>query len=303
MRITSAGELCGTGFIVSVASETIKGKRWAYLLTAHHVIANQADVAVEVPDPLVYGALYDPVSVDDWRQPLLKGDLAVAPFPDDPERRFHGIHLETAVMPDNIVPALGTVIHYIGIFAPLSVPMVRAGNLAAMAVPVDKGKYSYQAHLVDCRSYGGFSGSPCFAQLSYAVLDEPAKLPMPAPKRADGSSPTFAPLGYFAWLCGMFTAHYSDETTADGVVSRYGVGVMMHPNEIRAALMAPEQRAERRKWDDEHTSAKEAAMPPVEDAGGMLSDVVETDRDEGDEFERFENLTRQLVQTPKPAAG
>ena len=58
-------------------------------------------------------------------------------------------------------------------------------------------------------------------------------------------------IAHFVLLCGMFARHYSDEETAQGIVSRYGVGVMVRSHEIQAALMADNVRAERLRWDAE----------------------------------------------------
>ncbi|MDE2104770.1 MAG: hypothetical protein KGL39_46465, partial [Patescibacteria group bacterium] len=83
VRVSTAGDLQGTGFIVGVMSETIPGKIWPYLITAHHVIRSQVLIEIQVPDPLTMGALSAPVAVDDWTQPFKAVDLAVAPFPFD----------------------------------------------------------------------------------------------------------------------------------------------------------------------------------------------------------------------------
>jgi len=41
VRISSHGDLLGTGSIISIASESIPGRRWPYVVTADHVVANQ----------------------------------------------------------------------------------------------------------------------------------------------------------------------------------------------------------------------------------------------------------------------
>jgi hypothetical protein len=75
-------------------------------------------------------------------------------------------------------PALGDRVYFLGLLAlpgargmtEKNVPMVRSGTIGAMYqddLPVewpDKSIRKFQAHLIDCRSYGGFSGSPCFFQ-------------------------------------------------------------------------------------------------------------------------------------------
>lgn len=111
-------------------------------------------------------------------------------------------------------------------------------------VPNKHGFYS-PVYLVDCRSYKGFSGSPCFVEIAQAT-DPPNTAPYVTP-----GVPTdvqFTSLIYYQVLCGMFIGHYSDDDSTD-VTSRYGVGVMLRGDEIRRALMAPEAIVERREWD------------------------------------------------------
>jgi hypothetical protein len=293
VRITSAGDLLGTGSVVTVKSETIKGVRWPYVLTAHHVIKNQVAVELEVPDPLTYGVIFPPIPCDAWRQPLPGVDLAIAPFPEHLLPRWQAVELESFVPEGRVVP-LGGQIHYIGMFAPLNVPMGRSASLGALDVPIVKDDYAYQADLVDCRSYGGFSGSPCFSTMAYAILDKPVTLPAPfTPLREDGSMVKLGQVSHVASFCGIFTAHYTDEGVADGVVSRYGVGVMLPCDDIRVALMTDEAKNERRLADDEWTRRKAAEGPPLVDAGAAEGESES-------EWDRFENLTRQLVHTPKP---
>src|SRR5438132_8802514 len=53
----------GTGFLVTVRSETLPDHRWGYLVTAHHVIAKQTEINVQIPDAFGDGALYEPMRV------------------------------------------------------------------------------------------------------------------------------------------------------------------------------------------------------------------------------------------------
>src|SRR2546426_179594 len=72
----------GTGFLVAVPSEADPASRYGYVVTAHHVLDGQTRVEVQAPDPRTIERedLLDPVEVSDWRQPLDKVDLALAPF-------------------------------------------------------------------------------------------------------------------------------------------------------------------------------------------------------------------------------
>jgi hypothetical protein len=63
------------------------------------------------------------------------------------------------------------------------------------------------------------------------------------------SIPTLGGLSTFVLVCGMFIRHFSDETSAQGVISRYGIGAMARSEEIKEALMVPELISERLRWD------------------------------------------------------
>lgn len=267
VRISSAGDLLGSGSIVGVASEAIPGRHWPYVITAHHVIRSQVEVALEVPDPLTRGELFPPIPSDDWRQPLPGVDVAVAPFPAARVKRYQAVHLEDHFVPEGTVVPLGGQVYYLGIFAPLDVPMCRSASLGALDIPIVKDDYAYRANLVDCRSYGGFSGSPCFSTIEYAVLDRPVEgPPEPEAMREDGTYPKLGHITHRAAFCGIFTAHFSDEVPAGGIVSRYGVGVMLPCDYVRDALMADDAVAERRLADKRALAEKAAETPPLEDA-------------------------------------
>lgn len=292
VRITTFGELEGSGFLVRVAGEPAGAH--LYVCTANHVVDNQSEIAVEIAEPFTVGGMYEPIPVENWRKPLEGVDLAVAAIPED--RTYNATWLETVLpLPGRESPDLGQHVFYIGIFAPLDRPMARSGTIGALhqeGIPHSGGKYAFDAHLVDCRSYKGFSGSPCVAEFAFPVLDEswgPSWVPGGGQKPEEGR-----PMGgmqYYSVLCGMLTSHFSDEThpDADGAASRYGVGVMLPSSEIRRALMTDELQDERREIDRERAKKRSAAQPPLEDAsvrGGQS------------EFERFEELTRKLVQPP-----
>jgi hypothetical protein len=243
VRITTAGDLQGSGSIVGVESETIRGRHWPYLVTADHVIRSQVLIELDVPDPQIHGELFKSVPVEGWRQPLPEVDLAVAPFPYDHVPRYQNFLLERFVPSEAVVPLGGQVL-YLGIFEPAQVPMARGGNLGALDAPIDYTRfgvrYRYAADLLDCRSYKGFSGSPCVATLSYAVVDSVASdlPPNTVPANPDGSEPQLRNLATLASFCGILTQHYSDENSCDahGAVSRYGVCVMLPCDYVRAAL-------------------------------------------------------------------
>jgi hypothetical protein len=275
--IGDSRETIGTGFFLTVQSESNPKLRHPYLVTAHHVIAGQTDVCVRIADAWTDGSLAPPLPVTGWSQPVPNVDLAVAPFAPS---RFMGIALEDQVIedrrtyrPQELFP--GSPIHYIGVFVPLDRVMARSGTIGALdQTNLPLGGYDYPAHLVDCRSYGGFSGSPCFVEMSYAALEPTDVLPHPLPEQVS----QVADLHHLSMLCGMFTAHVTDEDdpgNADNTVSRYGVGVMLRSDEIREALMTDELRADRRRNDAAHMAARAAEGPGLENVSQRGKEVAE----------------------------
>lgn len=291
VRITDAGDLKGTGFLVRVRSEAGHGS-YSYLVTAHHVIRSPVQIEVEVPNPFANGALYPPKIITDWRQPLGEVDLAIAPY-DNGDDQSHYAVWSDAIWPGH--PDLGGQIYYVGMFEPLNRPMARAGTIGALeqeGLRHSQGRYDFPAHLVDCRSYEGFSGSPCSMEVAFARLDGkdvPAWVPQ--------ADLPLAGMNYYTLLCGMFTAHYTDNdpSVVQGVVSRAGVGVMLPGRLILEALMTEDARKERRGWDKDRALAATRGQPSLEDASVRASEP------DGDEFSRFEDLTRKLVNVPKKA--
>jgi hypothetical protein len=136
VRITSVGGLIGSGFIVSVPSESVPGKQWPYLVTAHHVIrGHEGLVEIDVPDPEIIGDIAEGIPIKGWVQPVPEVDLAIAPYPVDLAPRYQGVMLDH-FMPRGSGIGLGGEILYVGIFAPENVPMARAGSIGAPNVPI-----------------------------------------------------------------------------------------------------------------------------------------------------------------------
>lgn len=106
----------GTCFVVTMPSTGRPNVRYGYLLTAHHVIAGQHNVEVQMPDPYAQGELCPPIRITDWRQPLEGVDLALAPFRLGVE--YDGRVMASGpehILPSNLSPHLGARIYYIGI--------------------------------------------------------------------------------------------------------------------------------------------------------------------------------------------
>jgi hypothetical protein len=291
----------GTGFVVVVPSETLANVRYAYVVTAHHVIDLQTKIQVQAENPFAPGQMYPPFDLADWRQPLPGVDLVLCPMRQDNDdggdQTIQGIAMANEALPPERIPSLGTTIYYIGYLEPLDRMMVRSGTIGAQEVVGMKHsqpEYDYLCHLVDCRSYGGFSGSPCFFTQSHPVLKEQDKRTIFGfPERGGYRNLPVGSMAHISVLCGMFTEHLDDKGgNTDGVVSRYGVGVMLPSLLIWRALMTDEMKGERREWDDERKEAEQ------DDSGPQIRPASRKPSDD-DEYARFEGLAKRLVNTPK----
>ena len=299
----------GTGFFVRVPSEADDSLGYTYLVTAHHVIVGETNIEVEVANPFMEGALHAPLPVTDWRPTTslvpkpAAPDIAIAPFKRPAD--YGIVALEAG---KHLVPGLGPILpgahfYYVGLLAPLDRPMARSGTIGAVAqtgLASDLYPYDYVAHLVDCRSYGGFSGSPCYLEYPMPGL-KPAT---PQPPDLPSSQGPVGQMQYQHTLCGMFTAHLKsappedvedevDERYKDQLVSRYGVGVLLHSDHIWEALMNDQMRQERAQMDANIAKAVEEGGSTIEPLGSFAVPVSNP------EFENFDALASKLVQVPK----
>jgi hypothetical protein len=156
-------------------------------------------------------------------------------------------------------------------------------------IPLERadGTFAYiDAHLVDCRSHGGFSGSPCFFQRYQENIGVKEGVPY-------GGEVTF--------LLGLISGHFDDFTNArvrgdiaenGAIQSRIntGVGIVTPAEKIVEVLELPIFKDERERV------VREREQKPEE--GATLDSVdKQTDRTE---FENFEDLARRLIHTQKP---
>ncbi len=296
----------GTGFFVRVPSEADDSLGYTYLVTAHHVIEGETNIEVEIANPFMEGALHAPLPVTDWRPSAslvprpAAPDIAIAPFERPADYGIVSLEVGKQLV-RGLEPVLpGSHFHYVGLLVPLDRPMARSGTIGAVsqtALAADLAPYDYVAHLVDCRSYGGFSGSPCY-------LEHPAPVLKPADPQPPGLPKEQGPVGHMQYqhlLVGMFTAHlksappedvedHVDERYKDQLVSRYGVGVVLHSDHIWEALMNDGMRQERAAMDADIATAQAEGRPVIEPLG-VSQDTTE--------FENFDALASKLVQVPK----
>jgi hypothetical protein len=207
-RSDGRDRLVGTGFFVSIRGRILQP---TYVVTAAHVVEGAAQTFVRLRTT---GGPRN-VVIEDW---FFHGvhDVAVAPIdvPFDHDMTTTGIE-QFIDDPDALPPPLwggievGDDVYFIGLLGKVKamrdrlIPIVRTGVLGAPWVenvpvkrsPVDATR-NITAHLIDCRSFGGFSGAPCYLQKSRAVA-------------GDGGVNT----QYRTLLLGLIGGHFDDWTS------------------------------------------------------------------------------------------
>ena len=204
------------------------------------------------------------MELDEKEQPY---DIAVLPIPDflpsyAPNRYSDATRVRNR-------PMLGDRVYFIGLFSPISamgeqnVPLVRSGTLAAWSqehVPVrlpDGTCLEYTAHLIDSRSYAGFSGSPCFVQF-------PIEAGIGGVGRSDEKTE----------LIGLVSSHVDSREnvtltgdiaelgTAD-VAVHLGVSVVMPAESIHELLERDDVLADRRERERQYQRRSDATATDV----------------------------------------
>jgi len=169
----------GTGFFVSIPSETNPDAQYSYLITARH--------CVERAKP--FGGLYLRVNALDgdaklvevqanwWYPEDAAADVAVLPWaPDSTVFEYKNLPLSMFVTDERIDKhgiGVGDDLVVTGLFTQHSgrqrnQPIVRTGIIAAMPnepFEDENTGLSYNAYLAEVRSIGGLSGSPVFVVL------------------------------------------------------------------------------------------------------------------------------------------
>jgi hypothetical protein len=294
---TSALQPIGTGFILHVPTR-FDGVYFEYVVTASHVVEGEPETFARIRTR--DGGTKD-LPAHDWvHHP--HADVAIAPFIAAGETDLHLLHIPSASLSwrgvPGLAPELGDRIYFLGLLSlgdatrsliARNVPMVRSGTIGAMYqddIPLEwpDGSVRYmQAHLIDCRSYGGFSGAPCFFQRD----DQPTGVKEGVPIR-----------GTHTFLFGLVSGHFDFYKSAKLRGSIVGTGEVHAPINTGVGIVTPAERIvevlemdelsdERERVESERRNRKEE--------GATLDNL-----DPESEFERFEDLARKLVNTPKP---
>jgi hypothetical protein len=307
VEAAEAGErLGGSGFLVSVPIEGQSHRHGGdgphvgtlYAVTNRHVAdkaralrLNNQDGAFEVL----------PMDAQAWVGHPDGDDVAVAPMGLSPDRhQFLAVSAESLVAPtreDYFYFARGTDAFMVGRFVnhdgqQRNTPTIRFGNVSMLPhEPLWHEHYKLwqESFLVEVRSLPGYSGSPVFGYVP---------IPPSGKDLAPGDDPQLA--GMSVRLIGIDWCHLRDwgdvyqadqqTKTGDRVALNSGMAGVIPAWKITELLMEDEDLAAGRKqaeaeWREEQGDP--ATAPQLDDAAGSS------------EFERFEDLTRRLVNTPK----
>ncbi len=224
-------EPIGTFFLLQVERGS---QSFVAMVTARHVVSGQPHIVARLRDGS--GGPYE-WDVADWAFSAEdQADYAVRPFdpPDDPQGPITVIPDWQAHEKINVTPKAGTTVYFPGLLTGVpslardAMPVVRSGSVAAWnqsrvtwttGSMTDVQRWtSSSVHLVDVRSWGGFSGSPCFLQFQ---TPGPRRQEWPQQwydlARAAGNDPEeLGEIHTFTVWFGMFVAHI--EESGIGVV-------------------------------------------------------------------------------------
>lgn len=268
----------GTGFFLLVrapAEPQPSRSGTLYLVTAAHVVRSETDTWVRMRRS--DGTLED-LPVENWVFHD-RDDVAIAvmdldesdqpfdiSFPAVPDILPSGAPERYTVLPHERPrvrsrPMLGDQVYFIGLFSPIpamgerNVPLVRSGTLAALfqeGVPVtlpDGTVLEYTAHLIDCRSYAGFSGSPCLVQF-------PIEPGIGGIGRPDEESE----------LLGLVSSHFDFKENADLTGEIAEMGKVDVPIHLGVGVVTPaESIAECLEFDDVVVDRREREQGYVEE--------------------------------------
>ena len=274
----------GTGFVIRQPSEAVPGLGFEYVVTAAHVVESGEPTWVRFRTR--DGGIYD-LDAPDWvLHPT--ADVAAAPLRGHGDYGLHllNIPVEALVGTEGVgwAPTLGDRVYFLGLLSRLeemgarNIPMVRSGTLGALyqeRVPLrwpDGARRHVVAHLLDCRSYEGFSGAPCFVQRDEWRLGT-------ATHNETGATQPVLGQGSATYLLGLVSGHFDDWRKArlvgdlglePGSVEtemNTGIGIVTPSEQILELLRLEEIAEDRERIEKEHLK-REAEGGTLDAAAG-----------------------------------
>lgn len=274
-----AGEKAGgSGFLVAVRSEVVPDRGYIYAVTNSHVIREGGCLVIRL------NTVEGDVDIletdeDDWVHHPDGDDIAVYGIGVDDHHKCHYILKDDFVSEDiinkhGIGPGddtflVGRLTGHDG--KQRNLPSVRFGNIAMMPwEPIEHPTRGINqvCFIVECRSVGGYSGSPVFVHIP-PLASRPANL-YPRDPRKPGSA-TFNEMnlqGYGPWLLGVDGGHlpiYQPVLESEGTRVKEGWKVesgsgmaWVVPAWRLAELLDSEELADGRRQTDEELRQRTA---------------------------------------------
>lgn len=182
-----------------------------------------------------------------------------------------------------------------------NVPTMRSGIVSAFPsepiIQSERGGHPQESFLVEARSLSGFSGSPVFVTYS-AVIEKSAEGDMdsmPYTKHRDESPIALLGLdwGHHQW---WESVRRGGVKTTDCVPLNSGMMKVVPAWKLLEILELDDTLVTLRHEQEQKTKDGLAKSPVAQDFVDEQPPPTEPD----EEFDRFEDLTRRLVNTPKP---
>lgn len=251
----------GTVFVIGYPVPDRRNYYHTYLATAAHNIryARSSGTGLVIRYNTTDGGSVEVDTTTDWYyHPDESVDLAVVPF-DPPEKYQTGlIPVETFATDDLLQEhnfGIGDEVMAVGLFyfrhgKMRNLPVVRSGMIASMPeepFPDDNTGLTYEAYLVEMRSFGGLSGTPVFTVIHRGSL-------MNRPGRV------FSPLVHNLALIGVIRGHWKIRGTSQNLEveqANLGLTIVTPAQQLTQLLMRPELVALRNE--------EEASLPPASD--------------------------------------
>jgi hypothetical protein len=294
---TTRSGLRGTGFVIGLPAADPNAV-FLYVVTAAHVVRPCHTTAVRITKQ--DGSVEDR-PVKRWAYHASE-DVAVTPF-HDPTGQFAHSFVETGQFVGQATverpPAPGDDVYFAGLLGMVpsmgagNVPMLRAGAIGALGqigIPMrlpDNTVIHVAGHLIDCRSFGGFSGSPCFVRYVSGTGTTP-RIGLPYPVES-------------TLLLGMVAGHFDlkasvelpDQEDRLKIPVAAGIAVLSTSETIMETLEEDEALVTERNNENENYRRR-----AIEEEGDAAATADLTVEDRG-EFERFEDVLSKLAQVPK----
>ena len=265
----------GTFFVLQVAPDpTVLDSAYTWMVTNRHVAEGNGSIRASVRRQSGELVTWD---ADDWVYPDDERlDLAIRPF-DAPDRGpFTAVPSSTSFENIGEAPKAGTTVYFPGLLASPSarqmgaegVPVVREGVVAArnqhglwwttshLYEPRHWRWKTDPVHLIDVRSFGGFSGSPVFLQFHLPGPHHPDR-PLPDAwaemARAAGNDPKkLGDIHTITVWDGVFAAHIGES----------GIGIVIPSKAVTAFFSESgrlQQMQQERMKQSEHEAVEQGA--------------------------------------------